>query len=326
MATNQKKNSGSGNRSRSNSSKKSSNSRGKSSSSKSNSRSRSANQGNSSSGDGFTRVLLIVLIVLVVVLIITNMNKDKEQETAATPTPYPTAQLTPAATATPTTEAGGETARATSTPTPIIEAEPTATPTPEPVTPTVAPTPTPEVPEAEVSVTEADGLMAGVVNVDGYSYELSDDHLWVDGRVYYCYVVVYQELEEKYAILVDRENGEMFYYDMQGHKSPLENFPMDSMETPEQGSAEGSSGSETGMTVEQAENWLADVSFTQLALPAPLTECSLSLDEWKTVVNGAECYCLNVFYNDALAGTIYFTENAEQVYYLDEFGEFIRVR
>ena len=55
-------------------------------------------------------------------------------------------------------------------------------------------------------------------------------------------------------------------------------------------------------------------------------ECSLALDNWKTVVDGEESYCLNVFYQGALAGNIYFTEDAEHVYYLDEFGEFVKVR
>lgn len=325
MATNQKKNSGSG-KSRSNSSKKSSNSRSTSSKSKSNSRGNSrSSRSNGSAGDGLTRFLLILLIVLVIIMIISNWKKGKEQEN--TPTPTPVEQLTPTTEpeATPTTEAFGGTADVTPTPLPTQGAD--ATPTPTPVAePEATPTISVDAPEAEVSIAEADGLMAKVVNVNGYSYEMSDDHLWVDGRVYYCYVVVYQEVEEKYAILVAQDNGEMYYYDTNGNRTPLTKFPMDSVETPQQGSTGSIGDTELGLTVSQAKEWLSDVSFTRLALPAPLAECTLSLDDWKTMVNGVECYCLNVFYNNALAGTIYFTENAAQIYYLDEFGEFIPVR
>ncbi len=299
MATNQKKKSGSGNRSRSNSNNKKSNSR--SNSSRSNSRSKQQGSG----GDGLTKLMLFLLCALIVVLLVINLTKEKENTEEPTPTPYPTMELTPSV---------APTEKPENTPTPEPTKKPENTPT---EAPTPEPTDIPDIPEADVSIAEADGLMKQVVNVEGYSFEMSDDHLRIDEHVYYSYVILYNGAEEDYVVLVDRADGSMFYYNEKG-RQPLEFFPMDWKETPDTGNE--------AMTVERAEKWLSAISYTSMALPAPLSDCTLELDAWKTVVSGVECYCLNVFYQGTLAGTIYFTDEAEQVYYLDEFGEFIRVQ
>ncbi|MBQ9119603.1 MAG: hypothetical protein IJY09_06055 [Lachnospiraceae bacterium] len=323
MATNQKKKSGSAtSRSRNTNSKKSSSRSNNSRSSSRSGSSRSGNRGrgsqkSSSSGDGLSKVLLILFLGLLVVLLISGLLKNKK-ENEEKPTPTPTGQITAALTPTvaPTPEGMGDPTLAPS-PTPTVAATPTLTPSPTP-SPVATPTVPPAEPEAAITLDEAEAKMAEIVNVAGYDYELSDDHLWKDGRMYYCYVITYQQAEQ-YAILLDQESGEMYYYDAEGNKTPLEHFPMDSTEAPGQGE-------NAGISEEKAVSWLSELSFTSLALPAPLAECEVSLDTWKTMVYGKECYCLNVFYQGTLAGTIYFTETAQSVYYLDEFGEFIRVR
>lgn len=166
-----------------------------------------------------------------------------------------------------------------------------------------------------LTIQEADAILAEAIQEDGYSFLLSDDHLRTDERTYYCYVILYKEHEENYAVLVDQQNGELFYYDRNGVKTKFEGV----MQYQNADSSEE-------MTAEKAGLLLSDIKASELLLPAELSECSLSLDEWKTMVSGAECYCLNVFYNGALAGNIYFTETADRVYCLNEFGEFVRIR
>ncbi len=298
MATNQKKKSGAGNRSRSNNKK---------GNTRSNSRGNNRSTQQSSSSDGMTKILLILLCALIVVLIVINWTKDKEGEAEPTQTPYPTMAITPSNEPT-------ETPVLTPTLEPTKKPENTPTEAPE-ATPT--PTDIPDIPEPNVSIEEANGLMKQVVNLEGYSFEMSDDHLRMDEHVYYSYVIVHNEKEAGYAVLVDQADGSMYYYTEDG-KLPLEFFPMDWNDTPDV--------DDTTVTVDRAKQWLSEINYTSMALPAPLADCTLELDAWKTVVSGVECYCLNVFYQGTLAGTIYFTDEAAQVYYLDEFGEFIQVQ
>lgn len=187
-------------------------------------------------------------------------------------------------------------------------------------TPTPLPGPTDEpVPDSLLTKGEADDILAGEIREKDYSYQLADEHMELDGKQYFRYQIFHQQQEEGYSVLVDKENGDLFHYDGSSRSAfqGVAHYAQDAV--PEQGDGEG-------MTQEKAKQLLSGISPESLMLPAPLDECSLSLDSWQTVVAGDGCYCLDVFYKDALAGSIYFTEDGEKVYYLDEFGEFVRVQ
>lgn len=282
--------------------------------------------------DRLTNILFGLLLVAVVVLVVAFAFKKRGSGEEETPTPTPAIQgNTPAPTP---TEQAGENITPEPTPTepaaPTGEGEPGGS-TPEPVptdtpageltpvlSPTPEPTPTPSkvqpTPEAEVSLEEAEKLIENAFweAGEGYRFELSDNDMELGGATYYRYRVYYRNKVQDYALLVDRVDGKLYYYE-NGERT---DFDGGRHEPDEDGA----------MTEEKAAELLADIPHASLMLPAPLGECRLSLDRWRTVVSGVDCYCLNVFYQDALAGSIYFTETADTVYYLDEFGEFVRVR
>ncbi len=282
--------------------------------------------------DRLTNILFGLLLVAVVVLVVAFAFKKRgsgEEETPTptpaiqgnTPAPTPTEQAgenitpepTPTEPAAPTGEGepGGSTPEPVPTDTPAGELTPALSPTPEP-TPT--PSKVPPTPEAEVSLEEAEKLIENAFweAGEGYRFELSDNDMELGGATYYRYRVYYRNKVQDYALLVDRVSGKLYYYE-NGERT---DFDGGRHEPDEDGA----------MTEEKAAELLADIPHASLMLPAPLGECRLSLDRWRTVVSGVDCYCLNVFYQDALAGSIYFTETADTVYYLDEFGEFVRVR
>lgn len=280
--------------------------------------------------DRLTNILFGLLLVAVVVLVVAFAFKKRgsgEEETPTptpaiqgnTPAPTPTEQAgenitlepTPTEPAAPTGEGepGGSTPEPVPTDTPAGELTPVLSPTPEPT-----PTPSKVQPEAEVSLEEAEKLIEDAFweAGEGYRFELSDNDMELGGATYYRYRVYYRNKVQDYALLVDRVSGKLYYYE-NGERT---DFDGGRHEPDEDGA----------MTEEKAAELLADIPHASLMLPAPLGECRLSLDRWRTVVSGVDCYCLNVFYQDALAGSIYFTETADTVYYLDEFGEFVRVR
>lgn len=293
------------------------------------------------SGDWLTNLFLILLVVTIIVLLliyVTGQKKPKDQEELppASPTPTIAVPVTPEPTPTqedkpdepintekPVPTKGYEKEETVITPTPFatpessVSPQPTeelSTPTPEPTTQEEMPQPTQDAEEEPpVSMEEAEKIIQDAFWEAGedYRFVLSDRDLTLDSEVYYCYKVYYRNKAEDYSVLVARKNGRMYYYN-------------DGVKTDYDGLLRDPEGAE--INEEQAKELLSDIPAESLMLPAPLEECNLSLDNWKTVVDGADCYCLNVFYNNVLAGSIYFTELADKVYYLDEFGEFVKVK
>ncbi len=283
--------------------------------------------------DRLTNIFLILLVLTIIVLAILYFKKEPDEPSNVAPTgqvqpggtkmpeiltpepspsqevpeptePEPTVTDTPE---TPDADATPEpTAQPSSTPEPTKEEEPTVEPTPEA-------TPTPVA--GGIDAEEANDILAGIFWEAGYRFTLSDSDFTFDGEEYFRYDVTFDKKAEDYDVLVHRESGDVFYYEG-GLIREFDGLP----EHVQQGGQEG------GMTADAAAELLEEIPHTSLGLPAALDECSLALDNWKTVVDGEESYCLNVFYQGALAGNIYFTEDAEHVYYLDEFGEFVKVR
>lgn len=287
----------------------------------------SRNSGRNGS-DKLTNIFLLLLLITIIVLAVLYFQNKSEGSGDGTPTP--TGQVQPGG-VTPQPEDGKQqntvTPGAGATQTPV----PTTKPTDEAGEPTDVPqeTPTPEengTPTPQVTVpasdhiltAEADEILADVFWEEGYRFTLSDSEFTVDGTVYYRYDAFYGGVAQDYDVLVRKADGELYYYE-NGSLREFDGVPEHTKEP------ETDEGTEE-MTSDQAAELLRQFPYTSLGLPAALDECSLVLDNWKTVVDGVECSCLNVFYNGTLAGSIYFTEDAAHVYYLDEFGEFVKVR
>ncbi|MDE6874286.1 MAG: hypothetical protein K2P87_07485 [Lachnospiraceae bacterium] len=283
---------------------------------------------NGNGSDKWMNIFLVLLVVTVIVLAILYFRKDGDEPE----NPVPTQQVQPGGV---TPGADGVTGSPTDVPDPTGPIEPTDAPTEPPVmTPTdvpdptrepdpteaVSPTPKATVPPSEgIDTAEADEILADVFWEVGYRFTLSDSDFVSGGERYYRYDVSYEGKAQSYDVLVRRDDGELYYYE-NGKKRDFDGL----LEHTEQPDKEDTLSD--AMTADAAAELLKQFSYTSLGLPAPLDECSLMLDNWKTVVYGEECHCLNVFYNGTLAGNIYFTEDAGKVYYLDEFGEFVAVR
>lgn len=224
-----------------------------------------------------------------------------------------------------TKEPDGTPAATGTAPKPTATTAPVATQAPEPTAAdtqevTQTPEPTDAAPyEPAVSEIEANQKVTSEFwgSGDSYRVTLIDKKYALGDKYYYRYEVLYKGHAEDYTLLLEHETGELFA--MKQGCSP-EKFTGVKKEQEETDAAEKE------MTEQKAAQLLEGLSASALMLPAELSECTLSLDEWKTLVNGEECYCLNVFYQNALAGSLYFNMSGTSVYYLDEFGEFVRVR
>lgn len=280
--------------------------------------------------DKLLNIFLVLLLITIIVLVILYFRKGSGEKEE--PTPIPTQQLQPGGVTMPPEDLTEGVKEPTPAPTDALptpeptatQPEPSPTESPEPTQDTEVsstPEPTPQVtaPAAVgIGTAEADEILADVFWEEGYRFTLSDSKFSLDGGTYYRYDVFYNGQVQGYDVLVGRTDGELFYYE-DGVRREFDGLP-------EHTKQPGNEEVPDGMTADAAAEMLKQFPYTSLGLPAELDECSLMLDNWKTVVQGEECFCLNVFYNGTLAGNIYFTEDAEHVYYLDEFGEFVRVR
>lgn len=291
-------------------------------------------------------LLLIALVLVIIVLAILFFRKDKDEPAGPAPTgsAKPSEAITPGIFGTispePSITPMGEVS-ATPEPTATLPAPtkaeeiPDATATPEPTSApeTITPSPTAEAevtnPDSasqtpapskdSLNAEEANDILAGIFWEAGYRFTLSDSDFSKGNVEYFRYDVAYGGKTLDYDVLVEKEDGEVYLYE-DGAVKKFDGLPDHKGEE-----SDGEKENEE-ITADLAAELLADIPYTSLGLPAALDECSLALDNWKTVVAGEEAYCLNVFYQGALAGNLYFTEDAEHVYYLDEFGEFVKVR
>lgn len=293
--------------------------------------------------DRWMNLFLILLLLAIIVLAVLYFSKDKDEPANPVPTGQakpseavtpgiPPETITPEPTATPTGEVSVTPEPTATIPAPtkaeeIPDATPTLEPTSDPETITPSPTAAAEVTNPDsvsqtpvpgkgdsLSAEEANDILAGIFWEAGYRFTLSDSHFSKGNVEYFRYDVTYGGKAQDYDILVEKEDGKVYFYE-DGEVREFDELP-------------DYSGQESGgeITADLAAELLGEIPYSSLGLPAALDECSLALDNWKTVVAGEEAYCLNVFYQGSLAGNLYFTEDAEHVYYLDEFGEFVKVR
>ena len=215
----------------------------------------------------------------------------------------------------------------------MTEPEATATPTPEPIqettpteapTPTVTATPTPTQVPVLTPLTEAESkalLLAAVGNA--YDAEQTGE-VTVDGSVYYLFTVSDAEHTYTPQIAVDTKSREIFYFYSQDEIVEFANFPPDNVESA--GGEEDNS--EDGFTADDAVALLKTLSAEDLGLPVVLSEYTIMVDEWTTMVYGLECYCINAYAEligrKQLMG-VYFVAIDGSAAYRSDMGDFVLI-
>lgn len=203
----------------------------------------------------------------------------------------------------------------------------TSTPVPTEIPADLISTPTP-VPEPEyedasdalysMSIAECEKVLSKITGT-GYSFKVTEKEADIDGTVYCVFEVSDLNGAITPYMAVDREDGAVAYYS-DGKLYDFTAFPPDNAEVPD---------SDTE-TKDEASDYLSGFSKEQLGLPKELDEYALSQDEWTSVIDGNECYCINVFEksgaNGILTAVYYVSVDMTEVYRLDEDGNFAEVK
>ncbi len=209
---------------------------------------------------------------------------------------------------------------ATPLPTPVVMTPApgiTLSPTPEV---TVTPTPT-TIPIGDLSEEEAQKLVLSKLDTKNYSAGLSDDHLNIDGETYYVYVISDSGGTLEPAIIVNKKNGALYTYDIDGNVTAFVKFPLDNVEIVDQ--------NEDMITETEALELLKKMKKEKLGLVNNLSHYNVVADSWTTVVAGEECYCFNVFEGRAenqLVGMYYVSVSGDNIYrFEEENSDFIKI-
>jgi len=199
---------------------------------------------------------------------------------------------------------------------------PTATATPTPIpAPTELPTATPTSPP--FSVTEAENLLLGEIGA-GYEADYVGE-VETDGNRYYLFVVSDNAHTYTPQIAVNEKSKEIFYYYSQDEIVEFANFPPDNLES---AGGEEDAGQEEGFTAQDAVAILNGLTATELGLPAKLSEYTILVDEWTTMVYGLECFCVNAYAEldgrKQLMG-VYFAGRRRNTTYRSDLGDFVLI-
>lgn len=68
----------------------------------------------------------------------------------------------------------------------------------------------------KLSEEEARDILNNVVNTDKYEVEINNNNFTYEGREYYQYIVNYDDITSQYALIVDKETGEVKCYRVDG--------------------------------------------------------------------------------------------------------------
>ncbi len=209
------------------------------------------------------------------------------------------------------------------------EVTPTITPTQVPATPaptatpvpTVAPTATP-VPQP-LTMTEAKNLLLKEVGA-GYEAEHTGE-ADANGSRYYLFTVSDSAHTYTPQIAVNAQSKEIFYYYSEHEIAEFANFPPDNLES---AGGEENSGQDDGFTSEDAVALLGSLSAAELGLPAALSEYTILIDEWTTMVYGTECFCVNAYAeleNRKQLMGVYFVATDGSAAYRSDMGDFVLI-
>ena len=273
------------------------------------------------------RLIVCIYSVLVMMLLVSckkvifNGTDDPLPTTPAKPTAA--VQKTPEDDKTQEQIPTKEPVQATSTPTavpPVTEAPtPTSTPAPTGTPSPVPPTPT----QGPISTAEAKGLLLDEIGA-GYDAEYTGDAK-TGGAAYYLFTVSDSAHTYTPQIAVNVNSKEIFYFYSQDELVEFANFPPDNLES---AGGEDNEGQEDGFTAQDAVELLKGLMPSELGLPAGLSEYTILVDEWTTMVYGLECYCVNAYAeleNRKQLMGVYFVAVDGSAAYRSDMGDFVLI-
>lgn len=235
---------------------------------------------------------------------------DKNPDEGRNPEQVPTKEPVQAATGTPAP---------TPTEAPNVTETPTSMPTPASTLTPIPPTPTP----GPITVTEAKELLLDEVGA-GYEAEHTGG-VKAAGVGYYLFTVSDSVHTYTPQVAVNVNTKEMFYYYSQDELVEFSNFPPDNLES---AGGEESGDQEDGFTSQDAVALLNGLTATELGLPAKLSEYTILVDEWTTMVYGLECYCVNAYAeleNRKQLMGVYFVSVDGSAAYRSDMGDFVLI-
>ena len=266
----------------------------------------------------FAIVIVAALILLIIIYMIQRYSKPSEAEPSKAPTPTSMVFDTPTPEAVPTEKAdptkAPTNAAVTDTPTPA----PTETQAPAE---TATPTPEPTATQAALLISDADAQTTVEKSIDKALYKASliDDHLNVDGVVYYEFEMSDKATGKKYSpfIVVSKNDGKMYYYDGTG-VTAFTKFPLDtaSTEDPDKVPVSG------GITAAQAYKILCSMDKDDLLLAKNPSEYRAEYtNEIDLTIDGKDCYNIQLFETsngkERLRGSFFISVDGLNCYYID---------
>lgn len=162
----------------------------------------------------------------------------------------------------------------------------------------------------------------------GYEAEYTGDTK-TGGAEYYLFTVSDSAHTYTPQIAVNANSKEIFYYYSQDELAEFANFPPDNLESAggEDGKGDGNEG-ENAFTSQSAVDLLMGLTAAELGLPAKLSEYTILVDEWTTMVYGLECYCVNAYAeleNRKQLMGVYFVAVDGSAAYRSDMGDFVLI-
>lgn len=242
-------------------------------------------------------------------------NQQTPPENAGTTTPEPSTEDAQKPTESPSGEdAPTDNSSSTNVPTEAPDAELTVT-----ETPSATPSPTP----LPLTADEAKDLLLAKIG-HAYSAEKTDS-TELSGTEYFLFRVSDEERSYEPLLAVNAMTKEIFYFYSRDEIVELVDFPPDNVEGV---GGEESSGEEDGFSSEDAVALLKGISTEKLGLPAALSEYTIMVDEWTTMVYGQECYCINAYAeleNRKQLMGVYFVAVDGSAAFRSDMGDFVLI-
>lgn len=235
------------------------------------------------------KITLLLCIIMAVFLLAACHRKEKEDEPAVvtvTPSPSVTAEATPS-----------------ETPTPAVTED------------------AQEEEEGEEELTEEEAIqrIEDTLGEENYYFELLDDHLNVNDRIYYIFQVSDGVNVIEPNIIVDKFSGDLLCYNSDGTTVPFTEHPLYNREGT--GEDSGTTSEETGISNDEALKLLGGIPHETLGLAKELKEYKIIYDNWPTNVEGVACIGINVYEKgdkkDTYAGAYYVAKDGSKIYLYD---------
>ncbi len=240
----------------------------------------------------------------------TNEPAVSDKVEDITPGLLPEHEKEPSADSPTATPSGAEpsTDNSSSTDLPTEAPSPTATPSPTPV---------------PLTVEEAKELLLTKI---GHAYEAEkEDSAELSGTGYFLFRVSDEERSYEPLLAVNAVTKEIFYFYSRDEIVELVDFPPDNVEGV---GGEETSGEDDGFSSEDAVALLKGISAADLGLPAALSEYTILVDEWTTMVYGQECYCINAYAeleNRKQLMGVYFVAVDGSTAFRSDMGDFVLI-